>query len=107
MTQPMAGGAEPLKRHRASRIGIVVSNKMDKSAVVAVERRFPHPIYKKFVRRTSKFMIHDEKNEAQVGDRVRIVETRPLSRRKCWRLAEILERGAVQGPATEVEETKA
>src|SRR5437870_2472771 len=85
---------ETKTRHRTSRIGTVISNRMEKTAVVAVERRVSHPIYRKFVRRTTKYIVHDERNEAQIGDRVRIVEGRPLSRRKRWRLQEVLERRA-------------
>ena len=77
---------------RKERIGIVTSNKMDKSIVVAVERKEKHPIYGKFVKKTSKFMAHDEKNECQIGDTVKIMETRPLSKSKNWRMSEILER---------------
>ncbi|MCS7005791.1 MAG: 30S ribosomal protein S17 [Cytophagales bacterium] len=77
---------------RKERIGIVTSNKMNKSIVVAVERKVMHPKYGKFVKKTSKFMAHDEKNECNIGDKVRIMETRPLSKRKCWRLVEIIER---------------
>lgn len=77
---------------RKERIGIVVSNGMNKSIVVAEKRKMKHPMYGKFVNRTSKFMAHDEKNECNVGDLVRIMETRPLSKNKCWRLVEIIER---------------
>ncbi len=77
---------------RKERIGVVVSNKMDKSIVVRVERRLKHPKYGKFVKRSTKFMAHDEKNECQIGDTVRIMETRPLSKIKRWRLVEIIER---------------
>ncbi|MDK2909712.1 MAG: small subunit ribosomal protein [Bacteroidales bacterium] len=77
---------------RKERIGVVVSNKMDKSIVVRVERRLKHPKYGKFVKRSTKFMAHDEKNECQIGDTVRIMETRPLSKTKRWRLVEIIER---------------
>ena len=73
-------------------IGLVTSDKMDKSIVVAVERKIKHPIYGKFVKKTSKFHAHDEKNESNVGDTVRLMETRPLSKTKCWRLVEIIER---------------
>lgn len=72
--------------------GLVVSNKMDKSITVSVERRFRHPLYGKYVKKTTKFTAHDEKNECNVGDTVRILETRPLSRTKRWRLVEILEK---------------
>lgn len=77
---------------RKERIGIVVSNKMDKSIVVIVERKVKHPIYGKFIKKSTKFMAHDEKNESNIGDTVRIMETRPLSKNKCWRLVEIIER---------------
>jgi small subunit ribosomal protein S17 len=86
--------AAPTSRttRRKVRIGKVVSNKMEKSIVVTVERRVPHPIYKKYFKRTSKLMAHDEKHEAGVGDLVKIMETRPLSKNKRWRLVEILEK---------------
>ena len=77
---------------RKERIGVVVSNKMQKSIVVAVKRKVKHPIYGKFVNRTTKFYAHDEENTCNVGDVVRIMETRPLSKTKCWRLVEIIER---------------
>ncbi|MGQ9864355.1 MAG: 30S ribosomal protein S17 [Bacteroidia bacterium] len=77
---------------RKERIGIVVSNKMQKTVVVRVESREPHPLYHKPVRKFKKFAVHDEKNEAQIGDKVRIMETRPLSRTKRWRLVEIIEK---------------
>lgn len=77
---------------RKERIGKVVSNKMEKSITVAVERKVKHPIYGKFVAKTTKFMVHDETNDAREGDVVRISETRPLSKNKRWRLVEIIER---------------
>jgi small subunit ribosomal protein S17 len=77
---------------RKERTGVVVSNKMDKSITVEIERRVKHPIYGKFVKKTSRFMAHDEKNDCNIGDTVRIMETRPLSKNKCWRLVEIIER---------------
>ncbi len=77
---------------RKERIGIVVSNKMNKSISVMVERKVMHPKYGKFVKRSTKFMAHDEKNECGMGDTVRIMETRPLSKNKRWRLVEIIER---------------
>ncbi|BDD00070.1 30S ribosomal protein S17 [Persicobacter psychrovividus] len=77
---------------RKERIGVIASNKMDKSITVEVTRRVKHPIYGKFVTKTSKFMSHDENNEGGIGDTVRIAETRPLSRNKRWRLVEIIER---------------
>ena len=75
-----------------SQIGIVVSNKMDKSIVVSVERKIKHPKYGKYVKKTNKFMAHDEKNEAKIGDIVKMWETRPLSKRKRWRIVEIIEK---------------
>ncbi len=80
------------RNRRKERVGEVVSDKMDKTIVVAVKRQVKHPIYGKFIKKTSKFMAHDEHNEARVGDTVRIMETRPLSRHKRWRLVEIVER---------------
>lgn len=77
---------------RKSRIGVVTSSAMDKTITIAVERKLRHPIYGKFVKKTKKFMTHDEKNDCNVGDIVRIMETRPLSKNKRWRLVEILER---------------
>ena len=77
---------------RKERVGIVVSNKNDKTIVVAVERQEKHPIYGKFVKKTTKFVAQDEKNECGVGDTVRIMETRPLSKTKNWRLVEIVEK---------------
>ena len=79
--------------HRKERVGEVVSNKMAKTIVVRVERRFPHPQYRKVMTQYTKFYAHDEKNDAKPGDRVRIQETRPLSKLKCWRLVEVVERG--------------
>ncbi|WP_291726261.1 30S ribosomal protein S17 [Bernardetia sp.] len=80
------------RKSRKERIGIVKSNKMTSTITVSVERRVKHPLYGKFVKKTSNFMAHDEGNTANIGDRVRIMETRPLSKRKRWRLVEILER---------------
>lgn len=77
---------------RKERIGKVVSNKMQKSITITVERKVKHPMYGKFVNKTTKFMAHDEKNEAGIGDVVKIMETRPLSKNKCWRLIEIIEK---------------
>jgi len=73
-------------------IGVVKSDKMDKTIVVSVEKRALHPLYKKYVIRIKKVKAHDEKNEARTGDKVRVVECRPISREKCWKLVEILER---------------
>ncbi|MCQ2165447.1 MAG: 30S ribosomal protein S17 [Bacteroidales bacterium] len=77
---------------RKERIGVVVSNKMEKTIVVAVERKEKHPMYGKFVKKTTKFVAQDEKNECGIGDTVRIMETRPLSKTKNWRLVEIIEK---------------
>ena len=77
---------------RKERIGVVVSNKMNKSVVIAVKHKEKHPIYGKFLNKTTKLMAHDEKQECNIGDTVRIMETRPLSKNKCWRLVEIIER---------------
>ena len=77
---------------RKERVGVVVSDKMDKSIVVAVARKVKHPIYGKFVNKTTKFHAHDEDNSCNEGDTVKIMETRPLSKTKCWRLVEITER---------------
>jgi small subunit ribosomal protein S17 len=77
---------------RKTRTGIVTSNKMDKTVTVAVERKVKHPIYGKFVKKTTKFHAHDEKNECTVGDVVRIMETRPMSKTKRWRLVEVVEK---------------
>jgi small subunit ribosomal protein S17 len=80
------------RNRRKERIGVVVSDKMEKSIVVAVKRKEKHPIYGKFINKTTKFVAHDEKNDCGIGDSVKIMETRPLSKRKRWRLVEILER---------------
>jgi small subunit ribosomal protein S17 len=77
---------------RKTRIGVVTSNKMTKTITVAVERKVKHPIYGKFVKKTTKFHAHDEKNECSIGDIVRIMETRPLSKTKRWRLVEVVEK---------------
>ena len=84
--------AAPARGLRKTRVGVVVSNKMDKTIVVVVERRVKDPVYKKYVKQTRKFMAHDEKNECEIGDRVRIMETRPLSARKTWRLVQVIEK---------------
>jgi small subunit ribosomal protein S17 len=80
------------RKLRKERVGLVVSNKMEKSITVQIERKVKHPKYGKFVRRTTKLVAHDEQNECNIGDTVRIMETRPLSKQKCWRLVEIIER---------------
>jgi small subunit ribosomal protein S17 len=84
--------AATARRARKTRQGLVVSDKMDKTVVVAIERRVPHPVYGKMVTKTKRLKAHDEQNSAKVGDTVRIVETRPLSKDKRWRLLEIVER---------------
>ena len=80
------------RKLRKERVGQVVSNKMDKSITIAVHRKEKHPIYGKFVNKTTKFMAHDENNESGIGDTVRIMETRPMSKDKRWRLVEIIEK---------------
>jgi small subunit ribosomal protein S17 len=77
---------------RKTRIGLVVSNKMDKTITVAIERKVAHPIYKKYFKKTTRLMAHDEKRECNIGDKVKIMETRPLSLHKRWRLVEIVEK---------------
>ncbi len=77
---------------RKTRVGIVVSDKMDKTITIAIERKVPHPIYKKYFKKTTKLMAHDEKSECRVGDKVKVMETRPLSKSKRWRLVEIFEK---------------
>jgi small subunit ribosomal protein S17 len=85
--------ADPLVRNvRKEKVGTVVSNAMQKSIIVVVERKVKHPMYGKFIKKTTKFAVHDEKNEANVGDTVSIMETRPLSKTKSWRLISILQR---------------
>jgi len=83
---------ENTRNLRKERTGVVVSNKMDKTIIVAEKRKVMHPIYGKFVNRTSKFYAHDDKNDCNIGDTVKIMETRPLSKTKGWRLVEIIER---------------
>ncbi len=77
---------------RKEKIGLVTSNKMDKSIVVSVERKVKHPKYGKFVKKTTKFIAHDDANTCSIGDTVKIMETRPISKNKCWRLVEVLEK---------------
>ncbi len=89
----MTGKVKVMERNlRKERVGVVSSNKMEKSIVVVVERKVKHPKYGKFVKQSKKFYAHDEKNDCNIGDTVKIMETRPLSKQKCWRLVEILER---------------
>lgn len=87
---PANAAARAQRTLRKSRVGMVVSDKMDKTIVVTVVRRVPHPRFKKIIKQTSKFYAHDEKGEAKVGDRVRIMEIRPMSKLKRWRLVEVL-----------------
>ncbi|NOX16922.1 MAG: 30S ribosomal protein S17 [Chlorobi bacterium] len=77
---------------RKARVGVVVKNKMDKSILVAIERKVAHPLYKKYFKKTTKLMAHDENNECRIGDVVKIMETRPLSKNKKWRLLEVVEK---------------
>src|SRR5690242_858233 len=95
-TNPAPAAVE--RASRKERVGEVIGNKMAKTIIVRVERRFPHPKFKKVVTGYKKFYVHDEKSEAKVGDRVRIEETRPISKTKRWRLVEIVERGAEVAP---------
>ena len=83
---------ETIRNTRRERVGVVVSNSMEKSITITVKQKIKHPIYGKFVNKTTKFMAHDEENTCNVGDTVRISETRPLSKNKRWRLVEIIER---------------
>jgi small subunit ribosomal protein S17 len=92
----MAEGAMEARGARKKKVGTVVSDKMEKTVVVRVERLVPHDVYKKYVRRRQNFKAHDEKNEFRVGDRVEIVETRPMSKDKRWRVARLIERIAAQ-----------
>ena len=94
----MAETTNTKQNRRSTKIGQVVSTKMAKTIVVRVERRFPHPQYKKIVTSYKKFYAHDEKAEAKVGDTVRIEETRPISKLKRWRLVEVVERGSGVAP---------
>ena len=80
------------RNFRKEKIGLVTSNKMQKSIVVSVERKVKHPKYGKFVNKTTKFVAHDEANTCNIGDTVKIMETRPMSKNKCWRLVEVVER---------------
>ena len=84
--------ATKTRNRRKERVGVVVTDGMDKSIVVAIQRQVKHPVYHKYIKKTTKLMAHDEANEAGVGDTVRIMETRPLSKHKCWRLVEIVEK---------------
>jgi small subunit ribosomal protein S17 len=92
-----------MQTRRQEKVGVVTSNKMQKTVVVTVVRQVTHPLYKRVVRRSKRFLAHDEKNECRVGDRVRIQETRPLSSRKRWRVVEILTKAALVAPVPEVD----
>ena len=93
MAELAKSGSETTERNaRKTRVGLVVSDKMDKTVVVAIERRMAHPVYGKMMTRTKKLKAHDEENSAKAGDTVRIMETRPLSKDKRWRVVEIIER---------------
>lgn len=92
LTKPDHENMENTRNRRKERIGLVISDKMDKSISVAIERQIKHPIYGKFIKKTTKLMAHDENNDANAGDTVRIQETRPLSKNKRWRLVEVMER---------------
>lgn len=83
---------ETIRSTRKTRLGVVIKDKMDKSVVVAIERRVAHPIYRKYFKKTTKLTVHDENNECGVGDLIKVMETRPLSKTKKWRLAEIVQK---------------
>ncbi len=96
MEKQTSEGAQPARAsgRKNVKVGIVTSNKMTKTVVVAVQRRVPHPLYRRIMTRTSKFLAHDEKNTCSIGDTVSIVETRPLSKRKRWRLLEVIRKAS-------------
>lgn len=98
---PAAVAQAKARGRRQEKVGTVTSNKMQKSVVVTVERQIMHRLYKRVVRRSTNFLAHDEKNECQVGDRVRIQETRPLSRRKRWRVVQVISKAAQLAPLPE------
>jgi small subunit ribosomal protein S17 len=100
MAEPTAQSTPPTpgRTHRKQRVGEVIAHKMAKTITVRVERRFPHPKFKKVVTGYKKFYVHDEKSQAKVGDRVRIEETKPLSKTKRWRLVEVVEQGVELTP---------
>lgn len=103
MTETPSGGEKKVTvARRQEKVGTVTSNKMQKTVVVTVERQVIHPLYRRVVRRSKKFLAHDEKNECRVGDQVRIQETRPLSRRKRWRVVEVVRKSAEAAPLPEV-----
>ena len=91
---PQVSAAGPPVGRRNTKVGVVTSNKMQKTIVVSVERRVPHPLYRRIITKTSKFLAHDENNTCSVGDTVSIVETRPLSKRKRWRLLEVIRKAS-------------
>jgi small subunit ribosomal protein S17 len=91
---PQTAAAAPRAGRKSVKVGVVTSNKMTKTIVVSVERRVPHPLYRRIMTRTSKFLAHDEKNSCSIGDTVSIVETRPLSKRKRWRLLKIIRKAS-------------
>ncbi len=99
-TTTTATTTTPARSKRKERVGEVISNTMAKTIIVRVERRFPHPKFKKVVTGYKKFYAHDEKGEAKVGDRVRIEETRPISKTKRWRLVEVVQRGTGVTPVS-------
>ncbi len=99
-TGAVAAAPAQARGNRKERVGEVIANKMAKTIIVRVERRFPHPKFNKVVTGYKKFYVHDEKGEAKVGDRVRIEETRPLSKTKRWRLVAVVERGAEVAPVS-------
>jgi len=103
MSEAAAGiPAKPaVEKKRQEKVGLVTSNKMQKSVVVTVERQTTHPLYKRVVRRSKNFLAHDEKGECRVGDTVRIRETRPLSRRKRWRVVQVIAKAAQVAPLPE------
>jgi small subunit ribosomal protein S17 len=88
-----------MEKRRQEKVGIVSSNKMQKTVVVTVERQITHPLYKRVVRRSAKFLAHDEKNQCKIGDTVRIQQTRPMSARKRWRVVDIIIRASGVAPA--------
>lgn len=88
----MSTETETIQKNKKTRIGLVTSTKMDKTITVSVERKLRHPIYGKFVKKSKKFLAHDEKNQCDEGDLVKITESRPLSKRKRWRLTEVIEK---------------
>ena len=104
MTETAGGQAHSAKQGKRQRkVGVVTSNKMQKTVVITVERQVTHPLYKRVVRKSKNFLAHDEKNECRVGDTVRIEETRPLSALKRWRVVQIIAKATLVAPVPEVE----